>query len=415
MKLDKAYFKICLFVFTSILVPALVQFISDEYLNFTFTENKFVSFLLYCLFFVIATVLILCAIKLIIFLFTQRDNYDETNIKIKSICKSYTFLGKEGPTKMFCLPNSNKENHDDQTRYVGEKNEKRNNVIYYSFSAKTYLNWIDYIYLTFIRKIKDVLKCKVVICLHFPDDIKECKIEKGFNTDPNKFLDDYRKTCEYFSNLIKIIVGEDVIIKTENQVYKENLKIYAEDFHNIYVSTTLYYAHRIGDLNDEGKKYTYNDFKRRSSHIESVFPIWMMSKRNMKHGRTFVIDNKLSQELWEMNPLHTIRKSNKIYFIEVASLCYPSGERIDVHTKENVINLTDKVDVLVSKLSRTDNEIKQMIISLMDEDYLSMKDYHVPSVEDIDNKILKLFSTIAEKYKLYDYEQSLEKYKIDED
>ena len=415
MKFDKTYIKIILFVFTSILVPALVQFISDEYLNFSFTENKFVSFLLYCLFFVVATALILCIIRFVSFLFSQKDDYEETNTKIKSICKSYTFFGKEGPTKMFCLPTSNQENHDDQTRYEGEKNEKRNNIIYYSFSAKTYLNWIDYIYLDFIRKVKDVLKCKVVICLHFSDEIKECKIEKDFNTDPNTLSGRYKKTCDYFSNLIKIIIGEDVIIKTENQIYKENLKIYAEDFHNIYVSTTLYYAHRIGVDNENNLKYTYKDFKRRVSHIESAFPIWMISKRHKKHGRTFVVDNTLSQELWEMNPLNKIRKSNKIYFIEVASLSYPNGNRIDVHTKEDVINLTDSVDVLVNKLKKTDIQIKQMIISLMDEDYLNMKDYHIPPVDDIDNKIIKLFSSISEKYRLHDYEQSLEKFKLEEE
>ena len=415
MKFDKTYFKIMLFVFTSILIPALVQFISDEFLNFSFTDNKIVSFLLYCLFFVIATALILLVIRFVRYLLSQKDDYEDTTFEIKNVCKKFNYPYESEVHQMFSLPNSNTVNHDDQIRYEGEKNEKRNNYIYYSFSAKKYLNWIDYIYLNFIKKLKQSLKCKVVICLHYPDKIKECKIEKDFNIDPNSLNTDYLKTCEYFSNLIRKIVDEDVIIKTENQIYMGNIKTYAEDFHNVSVATTLYYAHLIGETDENGEKYTYNNFKRRLSHIESAFPIWMLSKCNKKHGRTFVIDNALSQEIWEMNPLNKIRKSNKIYFIEVTNLRFPNKVRIDVHTKKNVINLTDPIDELVVKLKNTPDEVKQMMICLMDENYLNIKDCNIPSVDDIDNKVLRLFASIADRYKLHDYEQSLEKFKVEED
>ena len=60
MKFDKTNIKIILFVFTSILIPALVQLISENLLNFTFLEDQpILSFLIYCAFFIVATVLIL--------------------------------------------------------------------------------------------------------------------------------------------------------------------------------------------------------------------------------------------------------------------------------------------------------------------------------------------------------------------
>ena len=225
MKLDKTYLKIIVFVFTSILIPALVQLISENLLNFTFLEDEPIwSFLIYCLFFILATVIIIFVIKLFKFLLLKRDYFDETNNKIKLVCKKYNYPSNSEHVQMFTLPESNEINHDEEEIYRANNNEMRSNTVYYSFSAKEYLNWIDYVYLAFIKRLKDELKCKVVICLHFPDDIKECKINFGVNEDPNKHNKKFKKICDYFTEIIKSIVGDDIIIKTENQFYKENVK-----------------------------------------------------------------------------------------------------------------------------------------------------------------------------------------------
>lgn len=405
MKLDKTNLKIMLFVFTSILIPALVQLISENLLNFTFLDGQpILSFLIYCAFFIVATLLILLSIKLVKFFFLKRDYFEESNKQIESVCTKFVFPTKDKHIQVFSLPKSNEVNHDNMVRYHGGKPEMKSNTIYYSFSAKEYLNWIDYLYLNFIRKIKDKLKCKVVIALHYPDKYKECKINKGLNQDPNTENRDFKKLCTYFTEIIKRIIGDDVIIKTENKFYLENIHRYAEDFHNVYVSTALYYAKLI--VND--KDYTYKHFKRRLSHIESAFPIWMMAEKNT-HSRTYVIDNKMSQAIWEMEPLAEIRKLCGIYFIEVADLCDPNNIRIDVHTEESVPNLSDSAAVLKDKLEKTSLGVKKMMFALLDDQFTSIEGCVLPLYKPEDeenlaehaeynNKLFQLLTSLATKY-----------------
>ena len=415
MKLDKSSLKVISIVFTSFLVPAIVQFVNQNLLNFTFIEDQPIfSFLIYCAFFIVATIFIMGAIELVKIFFLKRDGFDKTNEKIKEECEKFNFPNKDTYVQMFTLPESNDVNHDDEERYRPNKNEMKSNTIYYSFSAKEYLNWIDYIYLNFIRKLKQKLKCKVVIGLHFPDEIKECKIKDGVNTDPNIYNKKFKKICVYFKEIIKSIIGDDVIIKTENEFYKENVKKYAEDFHNVYVSTALYYANLIvGPKDSSEKEFTYKNFKRKLSHIESAFPIWMMSIKN-KHSRTYVIDNKFSQELWEMEPLAKIRTRNKINFIEVASLRDPYNDdmntnRIDVHTEASVPNLSDPSDVLMEKLKNTNLGIKKMMLALLDDNYTNIKDCLIPKVtteetetenNEFNTKLYNVMTDIAAKYNI---------------
>ena len=88
MKFDKTNIKIILFVFTSILIPALVQLISENLLNFTFLEDQpILSFLIYCAFFIVATILILLVVRLVKFLFLKKDYFEESNSLIEEVCE----------------------------------------------------------------------------------------------------------------------------------------------------------------------------------------------------------------------------------------------------------------------------------------------------------------------------------------
>ena len=65
---------------------------------------------------------------------------------------------------------------------------------------------------TAVEKVKDKLKCKIVISLHYPDYIKECKIndeQKGIDKDPNEYVSEYKKVVNYFSHYVKKIIGDD--------------------------------------------------------------------------------------------------------------------------------------------------------------------------------------------------------------
>lgn len=420
--------KILVFLGTGILIPAGIQFISENVLNFKFLEGQpFLAFLVYCAVFTAITFLVIGMIYLIKFLCTKRDYFDETNLKIKGICKLYTFKSRfknaEGNLEdkienMYSLPDSNKIMHESSNIY-GNKNEKKEaktNIIYYGFSAKKYLNWIDYVYLNFLRKVKDKLKCKVVISLHYPDYIKECKIndeQKGIDKDPNEYVSEYKKVVNYFSHYVKKIIGDDVIIKTEDQFYKENVKKYAEDFHNVYVAMSLYYANKIGSEYN-GKVFTYKDYKRKLSHIESAFPTWMMGIKS-KHDRVYVLDNKLSQQIWDIEPLKTIRKEHDIYFIEVADLNNNQGLRLDVHKKGNCINLTDTESEIKRKIQVIDNAFeKQMMISLLDEGLLNSSSYRETSEVGIDQTLEQVLHEIIVKYAIKPTCDELEQFGLED-
>lgn len=411
-KLDNAQSTVLLFLITSIILPALVQLIGENFLKFEFLQDRpFLSFVIYCVGFAFITLVIIMIIKGIKFLVTKRDYFEEANKKIKSVCRHFNFAQGDTYTQMYTLPDSNEINRGAINRYgVQPKKEKKQNIIYYGFSAKKYLNWIDYVYLNFLRKLKEKLDCKIVIALHFPDDIKECKVKEGADKDPNDYISEYNKTFDYFSNFVRKIIGNDVVIYKENQLYKLNVKKYAEDFHNVYVSTVLYYGNKIGsDIN--GEQFTYKEFKRKLSHIESAFPTWMMSLKS-KHDRIYVLDNKLSQQLWEIEPLKSIRREHNIYFIEVTSLCKKNGERINVHNINNVCNLTDSESTLVRKISELDLETKQMMITLMDETLINTSDFIEPSEHGIDDKLLKVLKNCIALYNLNDPECSLEEYDL---
>ena len=421
---DNSTAKIAAFVLTGILVPYALQYISENVLNFTFLEGQpLLALLVYFGFVIVAAILIIGIIKLCKFLLVKRCEFDATNVLLESVCELYKFknnsIDKNGVLQtniinMYSLPESNEENKINKGQKEGQK---KHNIVYYGFSAKKYLNWIDYVYLNFLRKIKEQTKCKVIVALHYPDYIKECKIgedengKSNENVNPNVKRGEYANVVRYFSNLVRKIVGEDVIIKTEDQFYKEDVRLYVEEFHNVYVAYSLYYANKIG-TDFGGKPFTYKDYKRKLSHIESAFPTWMMGKHS-KHDRIYVLDNRLSQQIWDIEPLKSHRQTHDIYFIEVADLNNEEGTRLDVHKEGNCINFTDDDITIENKIKVISSDFeKQMMIRLLDEKWLTLDEYEDPSTSSIDATLAKVLRDIKTKYSIVEARTELRQYNL---
>lgn len=414
---DNTTAKIIIFVATSIIIPATVQFIGENLLNFKFLEgHPTLAFVFYCAVFILLTLFIVSVIKLIKFLFVKKDLFEDTNNKIESVCSKYQYKSnfiadkeiKSELKKMYYLPDSNLNNLISNTKYTNKdgKQKAKSNIIYYGFSAKKYLNWIDFVYLNFLRKLKETLGCKIIIALHFPDYIKECKIDDTNDTDPNSFVNEFNNVVKYFSSQIKKIIGNDVIIKTENQFYRENVKKYAEDFHSVYVAYSLFYASKIGTIVD-GKEFMYKDYKRKLSHIESSFPIWMMSSKSNR-DRFYVLDNRFSNQIWDIEPLKSIRKANDIYFIEVTDLNNEQGQRLNVHKEGNCINLTDSELEIDRKIKLIDSVYeKKMMLRLLDEGFLSTSHYYEPHEETLDIELKNTINELIKKYNILKAEDEL--------
>ena len=165
----------------------------------------------------------------------------------------------------------------------------------------------------------------------------------------------------------------------------------------------------IGETVDN-KEFTYKDYKRKLSHIESSFPIWMMSEKK-KRRRIYVLDNKYSNQIWDIEPLNSIRKIKEIYFIEVNDLNNQNGDRLNVHKEGNCINLTDCPQIINEKIKMLDSVYeKQMMINLLmdyhDKDIEKQKivgsilkdDCVEINEEEIDNVLLKLIEKLIKQY-----------------
>lgn len=378
--------KIILFGLSSIIVPIAVNWVNNTFIKFElFGEESLLNYIVLCLIWAAILVLIVLAVKFVKYLLSKRMTYNDTNNIINEISEKYTFKSNElkndkvetNTRQMFSLASEN-----DLIR-INVSKKPHENIIYYSFSAKKYLNWIDFVYLRYLKELKEKLGCKIVIGLHYPDEIKECKIEKknegtivkksGKDVNPNNYEDKFLKIVDSFSVYIKKIIGDDVIIKCEQDYYKEYAYKYADDFHFVYIAYSLYYAKMIGTKVDN-KDFDYEHYKRKLSHIESSFPIWMMSEKT-KRRRIYVLDNKLSNQIWELEPLKGIRQYKEIYFLEVSDLNNEFGKRLNVHKEGNCINLTDNPDTINRKIQAIGSTYeKQMMINLL-------MDYHDKDIE----------------------------------
>ena len=430
--------KVVIFIVSSIIIPIVVNWVNNTFLNFElFGKDTILTYIALCLIWVFVLTIIVFMVKFLKYLIAKRMTYSDTNNIITEISEKYMFksneknLSKEIETikrQMFALASDN-----DQSRmHISKK--PLENIIYYSFSAKKYLNWIDFVYLRYLKELKEKLHCKIVIDLHYPDEIKECKIEKkendkkdiivknrGKDANPNNYESKFLQIVEYFSTHIKKIIGNDVIIKCEQDYYKKYSYKFVDDFHFVYIAYSLYYANLIGsEVN--GKKFGYEQYKRKLSHIESAFPIWMMSEKKMGR-RIYILDNKLSNEIWQLQPLKGTRESNEIYFIEVSDLNNELGNRLNVHKEGNCINLSDDSNVIKSKIKMLDSAYeKQMMINLLmdyhakdnERDKLSgsiLKDDCIEiNGDEIDTVLEKLLTQLINEYDIKPAKDELKKY-----
>ena len=295
------------------------------------------------------------------FFSTARIDYTQTKKSIVEVSKNFRLA--DGST-LFAF------DEDNNKIVAAEGKKKHSNILYYSLSAKAYLNWIDYIYFLYLRSLRDKLQCTLIIGLHFPDHIKECKnIKDGIESpnpdaDPNGLAVEYDDICRTFEENARKILGKKVIFYRETDFYKSNPKKYAESFRNIYNSFVLYFAK---NASTDGETMNYKNFKRRISHMESSFPVWMLAEK-FHTSRLFVLDNKVALEIWDYQPLNDIRKRNDIFFILTNSIVDKNGNRINVHNKNNVINLTDTAEELQNKLQNLSDEDKELLISLFLQD-----------------------------------------------
>ena len=378
--------RILIFLIVSIVLPMTAELITK-----TIGAELFGQEWIGLIIFIVVGVLIALAIDGIIRLIEQKKKakISTSIVGIKKIGKRYRVPISDSEFKpMFDVP----EKEEDLAATL---NGKYRPIIYYSLSAKEYLNWIDYSYFCFMRDVKNALNCEVIVALHYNDKLRATNLTR--ETD----LDSYKTICETYSGWVKKIIGDDVKILTEDEFYKKNPYDYAVDFHNIYVNKILEYVKLMDSSTPDDQRLDFEQFKRKLSYVESVFPIKEISSKYKKDKKVFVLDRVSFQEIWHNDEtLNLIKKNNNIIFISATTLTYPDGKSINVHKKENVPNFTDSEFVLKKKIDGLDMYTTKMMYSILSTNVNQpMHAFVFPTDEVLaKNALFELFRDINAQY-----------------
>lgn len=390
----KKNFRYISYVVFSILIPGIISIFRDTIKSWFGNEVLgFFAFVGICLVFAVIIEMIYRFLHL-----SKKEKTKDTIVKINDIGDKYRIpldgvVSEEKHKAFFSIPSQEEE-------LAGsiDNGKKYRQIIYYSLSAKDYLNWIDFTYFSYLRDIKKNLKCDIIIALHYDDKLRATKLTKPSD------LDSYHRICEWYSACVKSIIGEDTKILYEDMFYKKNPKDYAVNFHNIYVNKLLQYCELLAKKTNDGEEIDFEVFKRKLSYVESAFPIKEIAKKYRKSKRLYVLDRITSQEIWKDDALSIIKNDNKFLFIAASTLTYPDGKFINVHNKEYVPNLTDSITVLKEKISNLDLHTKKLMFSLLSTNVDNTPETFIFPSDDVLGEFL--LQKFAEINKIYHFDEN---------
>ena len=385
----KKNFRYISYVLFSILIPGIISIFKDSIKSWFGNEILgFFAFVGVCL-----VVALIIEVLYRLFHLSKKETTADTIVKINNIGDKYRIpvdgeVSNDKHQAFFTIPSE-----EEELAGALDKGKKYRQIIYYSLSAKDYLNWIDYTYFSYLKEIRKRLKCQIIIALHYNDKLRATKLTKPSD------LDSYHHICEWYSKAVKSIIGEDTIIMYEDQFYRKNPKDYAVNFHNIYVNKLLEYSEMLSNKKKSGEKIDFESFKRKLSYVESAFPIKEIARKYKKTKRLYVLDRITSQEIWKDETLSIIKKDNKFVFITASTLSYPDGKFINVHKKENVPNFTDSQAVLREKVMNLDTHTKKLMYSLLSTNIDNTQEIFLfPSDDLLGEMLINKFAEINREY-----------------
>jgi len=218
-------------------------------------------------------------------------------------------------------------------------------IIYYNVTAKKFLNWIDYIYLTILNELKTKCNAKIVIVLHCDDFTRQ----EGYITDSEKQR--YKELYDCYAYYVKKII-KDVILLNETSFYtmiKGSIKNYPEHFFQIIISKINFYVNKL--CNGEIDLFK---FHRIESNLLSIYPVFSLAK---KYKHLFVLDYEGSFDIWNLSPFKEFKHYYNIYFIKCKKISGANGERLPSWNVDDGINITDQLSDIERKLNNTDDII----------------------------------------------------------
>lgn len=286
----------------------------------------------------------------------------------------------------YCLYESVNSNETPMKRRLRDSHH----IVYHSTTAKKHLNWIEFVFWSFLGRLHKELGCEVIVSLHYDEKARE----SGLQT--LKEQERYQELFESYAKIAKDLIGKDITVLDEEHFHtkKKYATFYAFTFHNKFVKSIIQYVTQA--FNGE---IDYKGFMRKISYIESVFPIMVLSKSKIKHSRLYVLDRELAHEVWQQSPFLEFKNRYGIYFITAKTITDAEGNAIRIFSPDDTVNITDNRAEISRKLKNMDEATKKTMFHLLSNslDSISVKYGQYPEVET-DNTIADMILDIQRTY-----------------
>lgn len=284
------------------------------------------------------------------------------------------------------------ESIDSKESIIKRRLRNSHHIVYHSTTAKSHLNWIEYIFWRFLGRIHNELGCEIVVSLHYDEKARETGLQSL------KERERYDQLFMAYAKIARKLIGKDITVLDEEDFHtkKKYSRFYAYTFHNKFVKSIIQYVRQI--LNGE---LDYKGFMRKISYIESVFPIMVLSKSRMKYSRLYVLDRELAHEVWQQSPFLEFKNSYGIYFITAQTITDAEGKPIRIFSPKDTVNITDNRLEIVRKLQAMDEVTKRTMFYLLSNSSKELAQrYPQYPEQDANSRIADLILDIQMEYRL---------------
>lgn len=381
--------KAIIYLATVLFGPTLFSWLYEEFVGMS--DDPFQKWLLVLVFFLGCVVLIVLfevgeflwnAIRGKSCLYMlQRIDQIANSIKLENGSPMFDILEQD-----YCLY----ESVDSKESWIKRRLRNSHHIVYHSTTAKSHLNWIEYVFWRFLGRVHKELGCEIIVSLHYDEKARESGLQSL------KERDRYDELFDAYDKIARKLIGKDITVLDEEDYHtkKKYAQFYAFTYHNKFVKSIIQYVRQA--LNGE---LDYKGFMRKISYIESVFPIMVLSKTRMKFARLYVLDRELAHEVWQQSPFLEFKTSYGIFFITAQTIKDAEGKAIRIFSPEDTVNITDSRSEIARKLKITDEATKRTMFHLLStsSEELSRKYPSYPE-QDTDSSIADMVLDIQREY-----------------
>lgn len=382
--------KMFIYLGTALIVPTIFQVVFQKSID---GAKDFYGVLLYSIGIFILCVVIILIIELVKFYVRLRKSKS-----CKEILKSIDTIGNgiklPDGTSMFDVL---EETYSLCDSIVGQENKMQralhntHHIVYHSTTAKKHLNWIEYVFWSFVKKLHDQLGCEIIISLHYDEKARETGLAD--HKEQNRYDELYR----VYSHIAKSLIGNDITVIDEKEfrTQRKHAQLFASSFHDRYVKCLLKYVKQLDD-----NEIDYKGFMRKVSYIESVFPVMAFSKTKWRNSRLYVLDRESALEVWRQSPFIEYKSTHGIFFITAQTIKNRDGLPLRIFSPEDTVNIDDNAQTITRKLSGMDDNTKETMFFLLKSAFNSnsARDEKI-SVDGLSDDMIKdLILDIKAKY-----------------